>query len=841
MFRPSVALCALALTVMPGPLVHAQQPEPGATVDATTALHGAVCANSDPDVCVQVQTGSDPLVLRLQRQGLTLDLRPPSSFSASATVRIEGLHDSLPLQGGITAWRIEATESDRSFEWLVEQRSREFYLLWFSPGGEDREHLRAEDLDGDGDGEIVVAIPAGTAGRCGTASPWLAPRVYDTQRETFRPISMRVSAADAALLTPVAESLRDQFPQDATAVFVSSDASNGLTQSWGAPPAALADGDTATFWTEAAAGSGAGQFVTFRTLPQIGVYGLQVDVGNQPGIQRLLVRLPDDRTFVTPELPSGASSWEFPDVFSGSCLQVAVLQVSEDAEHATLAELNLLTELDRRPVETALDLYVLPALLRTTTPMERGILQDVVASAGDDALTALLQAIEDTEGDEQGLLLDTLMRLNAGPDAMLALFDTLEVDVAGYRRLAASWPDTRTLPEDWLDRFKQALPSEQTGWLILMTRLQPDFSLDELWPVLDLTHEPTRLALSDYLTAFDSPAALLVSDAAAAPDPDRQKLVYRSAWRRIRHEQTTLDGEALQIVRTTATTSTDGGVARYAVAILGESGDPSDVALLQSMLNDDPEPVMRRQAAESLAALAMKNIGNAPAVFESALSHEDPGVRLHAAAIAARSAELSVSSTVLGERLAAESWPETQRQVAAAALGRARSAEDVAVVLTQLGTWPSSTASSVLRHLPDADGMVDCDGLLQVVDAHPGSEPVVVAVALAMGRCQGGSATDWLRAQWRGEASSARLAQAALESAVLRGDDEAVDQGLAMLGSTDPEMRRNGALALHRSARDVSDALNEALMEETDPTVIRALRTALGLPAEDGVTTIPEW
>jgi hypothetical protein len=30
-------------------------------------------------------------------------------------------------------------------------------------------------------------------------------------------------------------------------------------------------------------------------------------------------------------------------------------------------------------------------------------------------------------------------------------------------------------------------------------------------------------------------------------------------------------------------------------------------------------------------------------------------------------------------------------------------------------------------------------------------------------------------------------------------------------------------------------------MEETDPTVIRALRTALGLPAEDGVTTIPEW
>jgi hypothetical protein len=841
MFRLSVALVALVVLVTPTSFLRAQQPESDAVADPTHALPSPVCASSDAELCVRGEPGSEPLVLQLFRAGARLDLSAPSAFSSAAVVEVSGLHDVMPLQGGVRAWRIALTEADRSFEWLAQERAGEFHLLWYSAGGENREQLRAEDLDADGDAEILVAVPVGTAGRCGDAPQWLAPRVYDSQRETFRPVSLRVAAADAEPLTAAPAALSDQFRDDATPVFVSSDASQGLTQSWGPPPAALTDGNPATYWTEAAAGSGEGQFVTFRTLPQIGVYGLQVDVGTVPGVRSLLVRLPDGRSYVTPELPSGQSDWVFPTSWSGSCVQVVVLEVADEAEHAALAELSLLTELDRRPVAAALDLYVLPALLRSTTPMERGILQGVVTSAQDAARPGLLQAIEETEGDEQALLLDTLLQLNEGPDSVLALFDTLEVDTAGYRRVAAGWPADRALPDDWFARLARATPSQQSGWLMLMTRVQAQIPVDQLFTALNLSFEATRLAFSEYLAAVELPSRLLASDAAAGPDPEWQRMLYRAAWRHVRQGDAPLDATALQIVRTMASTSTDGAVARYAVALLGESGDVSDVLLLQSMLRDDPEPVMRRQAAEALAALGRRDIGDAATVFESALGHEDPGVRLHAASLAARQVGLPVTRATLRSRLVTETWPETRRQVAAASLARAQTNDDVAAVLAALATWSASTVSAVLRQLPTAAGMVRCQDVTPVALAHADSEPVLVAAAIAMGHCDGDTATAWLRAHWNGGQASARLSQTALESAVLRGDEDAIQRGLALLGSTDPAERRNGALALHRSDRDVSDALHEALQQESDRSVTRALRTALGLSASDDSTSVPEW
>jgi len=841
MSRASVAFFALLMMTTPSSFVQAQQPASDVSAESATALPSTVCASADPELCVRAEAGSEPLGLQLSRAGTSLDLRAPSGFSSAAHVEVSALHDLMPLQGGVRAWRILLTEGDRTFEWLVEERAGSFQLLWYSAGGENREQLMAEDLDADGDAEILVAVPVGTAGRCGDAPQWLAPRVYDPPRATFRPVSLRVAAANAEQLTAAPAALRDQLTDDATPVFVSSDASVGLTQSWGPPPATLTDGDPATFWTEAAAGSGEGQFVTFRTLPQIGVHGLQVDTGTEPGVRRLLVRLPGGPSYVTPELPSGASTWVFPQPWSGSCLQVVVLEVADEAEHAMLAELSVLTELDRRPVTTALDLYVLPALLRSTTPMERAILQGVVTSAQDAARPGLLQAIAETEGDGQALLLDTLLQLDEGPDAALSLFDTLEVDAAGYRRIAAGWPADRALPDDWFARLTRATPAQQSGWLMLMTRVQAQIPVDELFAVLDLSFEATRLALSEYLTAVESPSRLLTSGLAAGPDPEWRRLLYRTSWRHVRHGRAGLDTTALQTVRTMATTSTDGAVARYALALLGEAGDASDVPLLQTMLRDDPEPVMRRQAAEALAAMARREVSDAAAVFEAAMGHEDPGVRLHAASLAARHRDLLVTQATLRSRLATETWPETRRQVAGASLARARSSDDVTAVLEVLATWSASTASAVLRQLPTEAGIVRCEDIAQVAESHADSEPVLVAAAIAMGFCDGDTATGWLRAHWHGGQASARLSQAALESAVLRGDEGAMERGLTLLGSTDPEERRNGALALHCSPRDVRVALHEALQQETDPTVTRALRTALGLAASDDATSVPEW
>jgi hypothetical protein len=320
-------------------------------------------------VRIALEATEEGPVLRLRSGGRRSEDRLPVRGIDDASLErvevAEGHHVAI----------LRGTAAERSVAAVIGVAGGAPRLLWAGrtdlhgdPGERTADVLSVADRTGDGRPDVVVGVRREGASLCGERDTLLLARGYDPSRGELRPVVLsRFSGGAQAAVTATRESPGPEGPpllRALRATGASSRAGHGEEPSALAPPRALFDGRTETWWAEGRGGPGTGELVAMRWAARFPIRAIALRMPTGEAAERLgrpqqlwIAGDAGPRLRVTfaedPARHPGARYWIVPpEPLEWSCLALILDRaypppgVEEAAVHTAVAEVEVYTELD---------------------------------------------------------------------------------------------------------------------------------------------------------------------------------------------------------------------------------------------------------------------------------------------------------------------------------------------------------------------------------------------------------------------------------------------------------------------------------------------------------------
>ena len=628
----------------------------------------------DITVYIPLRERSAPYVVAInsdQRSVLNANL-PQYLFRRGNQPRFEV--EWLPVAGHEPLLRIEAFDArneDASFMFLLlsptEPRTprHDFEFMWSGRRAslEVGEMLEVIDLDHDGEEEIVVSVQDPWTRFCGEGNVRLAPRVWDYRAMRFRSVSIIPTfELTSEFFSAEVGQTEDLFSNDAQIESVSSDGASPLPQSQGPAPNSLYDQDISTGWIEGSPGVGEGQFLSGDVLEETGLFGFSIFNGIEDGpagpVEVLLST--ENAQYGVRLAARGWQTFWFPEESTSRCFSLLILSTGEE-NTVGIAEFRPLTQLDRRPLDRALRILLIPMLYENAGRLRQAVISRLISSAGSEALPHLAELMLDADSEEQALLVTVIARIDGGFELLLSLFAESLLDQPAISAMTRSFPTgNHELSDLLLRNLEQAQESEKTALLQLLTTVISPEDAPRLIAWAGQGDERFRRHLVEALasTPIEEVETLAVAlGENELSDEDILRSIIR-IQRRDPNEIIVFSQDAQDSLYE-ATQSVNGTVARLAIATIGRYKIDSMRDTLILFAENDVEPNIRAESLEALSRLSESS----NAILLEALLDESPTVR----AAAAEYLAVETLSPDQWDRvfavLESETWPGIRRSL----------------------------------------------------------------------------------------------------------------------------------------------------------------------------------
>jgi HEAT repeat protein len=766
--RPSIVVAALVVLVG-NSLAYAPESNAAALVVA-----------SDPGGKVVVRDGENTVASFLPKTDAKL--RGPATVRQTQVSGHGIVEVSIP---------IAAEGGRRSEVWIAEHSTGGAKVIWWDFAG-------ANDPDGEtstavemGDGGIQVYQTAARVSRCDGAPVRLSAKTWDFASHTFKATAPAMPAKSATTVQARRGGAPDGKPLGGfffSAASMSPGASADPSRL--KPPAAVNDGNPATVWSTD--GDGRGQLLTARSSGGFAVTGLRLLPGD-PSTDRsfrasskprklslIFGKKPTDTIDVDliEDADGGVSRsklpfWiALPKPVASACVTVLVREATSDKAAMSIADLEVMTELDgpeagdrlveslsqgksceaRQPLLVRLGqpalAKVTAAVVKTPAGPGRGCLVEALAallasgaSPTPEVGDALAAAIDGTSATEEKIILKLLPGLPAPPVAAVAaiLQDPKHPEAD---RLRAARVLAAVASEDASKSVLAALgqgdqPMRRSLRGIASTLKTPAASMAKM--ALDGTPATDTARRADLLVVFASlaarepatrPAALASLEAALTAPAS-----FEEQARAIAGLGALKDPAALAKLLDVRAHSSDGVLRSLAINEIAASDDPAALPALRAAL-DDADPRVRETAA---AALGQKHDRSAADVLIAGAKQEPwPAVRR------AEVAALGELCTPAGDELITRALKkdiDDVRQVALVGLAHCYGAKANPALLQILGRLPESAdmrsqAARLLAEHKDPStvhGMAEAlVRLVREAEADLSLQTVIVDTAMAL-------------------------------------------------------------------------------------------------------------
>ncbi|MCP4444188.1 MAG: hypothetical protein GY811_02435 [Myxococcales bacterium] len=585
--------------------------------------------------------------------------------------------------------------------------------------------------------------------RCDGETAHLDAERYDFATGRFRPArqALRMGAADTRP-TLVASKSRPEFIPEGSRPFWfrAQGASSSGTAANAAelvPPAAVADGNDATAWTENKGGVGVGEFVTLRSsLGEVNVKALRLFLGhgsaqrdfNRP--KRLGLILGDSELFWIdiPKDPRVPQWIVLPKPVASACVTLVLDKVYPQRALAqtAISEITIYSEeeLDPKRAATLLAKRIAKGKSRADT---NRLLARLGPSASDALLSEISKAQRSGDPDMHRQMTNLRLALASIPEAPVEVVAGLADDalrpvqhsVFSQALLSMQGNSIAPLTQGLLDSGLSAHATSRIA-SVLADMPQPQAAL-ALLGATGNGNQPTRSAVIKALA--QRPDAWQHLPAALSPQNTATKEadLFRAMGLAAAQYSATSEERAALATEVASAASNARGLGyeeRYriltAAGLLGGSKNADALISQIDLLGDreDAEGIaLLRRAVTSLAKVtgaegtALK--GRARAVLLSSLGHKDPGVRL--ALLSSLEASAAPEGSI-ERRLREDSWPEVRRSAAAALSTRCDDASAVALTKASLEDANTKVARSAFGGFLRCDSAGRFDLALQLVN-----------------------------------------------------------------------------------------------------------------------------
>ena len=610
----------------------------------------------------------------------------PEGFANNYRYRLE----TIDLKRGDGRWvlRFEADPdakglaSDRDrFVMFMAGSARARELAVISVGRQDgidpKQLVTFEDIDQDGELEVIQIDKGRSIATCGDSWEKLFPLVWDFDGSRFKPAPLALALNNQAPVVTArfsdAAPISSHFPSKTRFHTSSSDYSDlkAPPGSRLSRPTALSNNDLSQGWTEGAPGFGRGEFVTARVNPAFPIQGLRIVPGLvssearfvHHAVPRRLLLSFEDGTMVQVELPEadrvklreeGGLYVELPAPVQSDCVTVTILDVwppkrklprrgRDDGAHTSLTEITPLNTMDFEERAAVIQKLV-DQMLADKSSTRRRALETLAQDLGREMGPVIMKAQEEELAKPIA---------DAHPERLLALLNLLEPDEAlEFMEKLLDYPGVRSYHLATLQRnvafkgrayieplFELALDEERSERVRssaarIVSRAAPPERMLELLPLLGIERAELRKSVVRGLTraGFDAVDTLL----GIAADPKTSALAAHDAlWAVERISRARFRGEPGKLpggerLMTAYTNHDDVQLKIRALRLLRSVRVNNGDAFLATVLKSQTQrPEVQALAAEGLALYPTETSTDA---LLHGLDSDSPTIRIHAAA-----------------------------------------------------------------------------------------------------------------------------------------------------------------------------------------------------------------
>ncbi|MEO1268907.1 MAG: HEAT repeat domain-containing protein, partial [Myxococcota bacterium] len=619
---------------------------------------------------------------------------------------------TIDLQRDDQRWVLRF-EADPDKKGLVSDRDRYVMVLaggarelaLISAGRQDgidpKQLVSIEDIDKDGDLDVIQIDTSRAVATCGDTWEKLFPLVWDFKASRFKPAPLALALdAKAGRLRGAFSSdapISSYFPKMLAFRTSSSDFKNirAAPGSRLSRPTALSNHDLDEGWTEGAPGYGLGEFVTAQVNPGLPIQGIRIVPGlvsseaqfvHNAMPKQVLLSF-EDGSMVLLDLPQadriklreqGGLYVELPQPVVTDCLTVTILDVwppkrklprrgRDDGAHTSLTEVTVLSTLDYLSRPAAIQAIVELLLSDISTTRRRAI--ERIAEDFGREMTPTIMAAQEVE------LAKPIA--DAHPERLIAMLNLLDPDDAlVFIEKLLDYPGLRTTHLATLQRnvafkgrvyieplFQLTLDDERSERVRanaahIVSRAGPSQRMLELTPLLGNERADLRKSVVRGLARAGFGAVDALLDIAADPDStaiaahDALWAIERIIRSRFRGEPGSLKGG--ERIMTSYTQHDDVQLKLRALRLLRTVRVNNGDAFLATVLESDTlRPELHALAAEGLTIYTTQTSTDA---LLSGLKSPSPSVRIQCAkALNSRPSLPRVTRAII-DYVATERW-----------------------------------------------------------------------------------------------------------------------------------------------------------------------------------------
>jgi hypothetical protein len=597
----------------------------------------------------------------------------------------------------------------------------------------------------------------------------------------------------------------DNFSDDTRAVFVSRRADLGISHSWGdAPTSAWDPGDGST-----------PPFAVFRAESVPAVSLTVQDLSRAADA----VLFGDDGRRWRIALPAGDSTISLPEDIGPGCISLQF----DDSGALLIGSLGMNTELDLRPLDRAIDVYLLTEL-GSDDARRRMAASRILASGSTGTDDLLHAAILDADDALQSEIIDVLARRTDALSLLLQSRPDLELGPTAMDRLGRAMVRDNELAQANLQALSLLTPAIQTTVLrsLAWGRDTPSEVVDLLCAHLadeSLREEAITSAGGLPATSVDS----FVPCVQDSPDVDTRVAALRALLRIVRRHATHPDADTwrgdVEALALTALTDQNGSVSRLGIGVCIELMTETCVESLAPLSTTDPDPQLRADAY--VARIAS---GDEGAILQG-LGDESPTVRLAVANLLVRRSFTTVPIDLVETLMLTETWPEVTLELTTWLVfteqGRP---EFLAQMVGQLG---GADGAFVARIMDTAGVFPDCASLFPLISTKTnpsaGETAAFTSSVLSLSAsCDGYDRDTDPLASFRGPAAEEPRVAWALLTAAAAHDLPWAEQLLRAFVATEGELHYQAIRALPWFTPVVQQQIADQYADvETDERAIR--------------------